>query len=39
MLDEAADAAAEVWRDLAHRFVAIIAKPPVTRATLALVPR
>ncbi|WP_395726781.1 type 1 glutamine amidotransferase [Nakamurella sp.] len=39
MLDEAADAAAEVWRDLAHRFVAVIATPPVGRATLALVPR
>lgn len=39
MLDEAADAAAEVWRDLAHRFVAVIATPPVARAPLTLVPR
>ena len=39
MLDEAADAAAEVWRDVAHRFVALIARPPVPRTPLALVPR
>ncbi|WP_420120637.1 type 1 glutamine amidotransferase [Nakamurella sp.] len=39
MLDEAADAAAEVWRDVAHRFVALIAEPPVPRATLPLVTR
>jgi len=34
MLDEAADAAAQVWRDVAHRFVAVIAQPPAARATL-----
>lgn len=39
MLDEAADAAAQVWRDLAHRFVALIAQPPAPRATLPLVTR
>jgi GMP synthase-like glutamine amidotransferase len=41
MLDEAQEAAAEVWRALAHRFVAIIDKPPAARASLPLtaVPR
>jgi GMP synthase-like glutamine amidotransferase len=33
-LDEADDAASEVWRDFAHRFVALIARPPAARATL-----
>jgi GMP synthase-like glutamine amidotransferase len=41
MLDEAADAAAEVWRDVAHRFVAMVAAPTAARAPLPLtaVPR
>lgn len=30
MLDEADEAATEVWRDLAHRFVGIVANPPAT---------
>lgn len=38
MLDEAADAAAEVWRDVAHRFVALAARPPAARAASPLLP-
>lgn len=34
MLDEADDAATDVWRDVAHRFVAFLERPPVTRETL-----
>ena len=36
MLDEAEDAAAVVWRDVAHRFVAIVERPPAAWATLPL---
>lgn len=41
MLDEADEAATVVWRDLVHRFVAIIARPPAARAGLPItaVPR
>ncbi|HEY7815821.1 MAG TPA: type 1 glutamine amidotransferase [Nakamurella sp.] len=34
LLDEADDAATQVWRDFAHRFVALVASPP--RPTLPL---
>ena len=36
VLDEADDAASQVWRDFAHRFVVLAARPPATRGTLPL---
>ena len=41
MLEEADEAATQVWRDVAHRFVALVTDPPAPRATLPItaVPR
>ncbi|MFN8199233.1 MAG: type 1 glutamine amidotransferase [Nakamurella multipartita] len=41
MLDEADEAATEVWRDFAHRFVAFVDRPPAARTGLPIsaVPR
>jgi GMP synthase-like glutamine amidotransferase len=36
MLDEADDAATQVWRDFAHRFVALVDKPPAARSALSI---
>jgi len=39
MLDEADAAAAQVWRDFAHRFVEVATRPPAARRTLPMVSR
>jgi hypothetical protein len=36
MLDEADEAATQVWRDFAHRFVEIAEKPPAARTGLSI---